>query len=765
MKRFAFALLVFLLAAPDVSAVSATAGRVPVRVVVDRNYAPYSFQSPGGTPQGFLVEQWRAWEQKTGIPVEITALDWDKAQREMLAGRFDVIESIVQTPQRNRLYDFLPPYSTAQASIYFRKDIAGIKDLESLRGFPVGVQAGDQHAETLLRSGITDLVKFQSNEDIIAAAMRKQINVFVLDDPSAHFLLNRLGVTSEFRQSPPVFRDALRRAVRKGDAETFRTVTAGFRAVGPTELERIQEKWVGKPIAANHPYLDYAIYVFAAAGVLFTILLLWNRTLSRGILRQTAALAESEQRFRQIATSIREVFWMSTPAMDELLYVSPAYAEVWGRPLDSARAVPASFLEAIHEEDLEGTRAAIAASRGCEFEVTYRIIRPDGSIRWIRDRGFPVRDESGRIYRVAGIAEDITEHKLVNDALRQSEFDLAEAQRLAKIGSWSLDFRTGALRWSEQLFCLFDVDKADAADLYQTARRRVHPEDAERLDTVTEEVKASGEPFEIEHRLVTRAGLEKYVRAVGHAWKSAGGEVTGLFGSVQDITDQKLTENALRRSGEQLQSLSRRLVELRELERREMARELHDQVGQNLTALDINLSILAGSLPPDASEIARARLADSGALIESTTAAIRNMLAELRPPMLDEQGLGAALDWHAREFSARVGIPVAISGMDAFERPVPAVELALFRISQEALNNIAKHARASRVEIALQRSVSAYELSVSDDGVGFDEAGESGSGRRLGLVTMRERAQSLGGWIEVHSSTGEGTRLTVGIPA
>jgi signal transduction histidine kinase len=93
------------------------------------------------------------------------------------------------------------------------------------------------------------------------------------------------------------------------------------------------------------------------------------------------------------------------------------------------------------------------------------------------------------------------------------------------------------------------------------------------------------------------------------------------------------------------------------------------------------------------------------------------------------------------------------------------VELALFRISQEALNNIAKHARASRVEIALQRSVSAYELSVSDDGVGFDEAGESGSGRRLGLVTMRERAQSLGGWIEVHSSTGEGTRLTVGIPA
>jgi two-component system sensor histidine kinase UhpB len=451
--------------------------------------------------------------------------------------------------------------------------------------------------------------------------------------------------------------------------------------------------------------------------------------------------------------------------MDELIYLSPAYAAVWGRPMESLLGNPRSFVEAIHDEDRERTAQAFAEASDGEFEVTYRILRPDGSTRWIRNRGFPVRDEGGRIYRVAGIAEDVTEHRLVDEALRQSELDLSEAQRLAKMGSWNLDITDDSIRWSDELFRIFDIDRVGHGDLYQTAFERVHSEDRFRIVEATTEAKSSGEPFEIEHRVVTRAGQLKYVRAVGYACKSDGGAVTGLFGSIQDITAQKLVEHALRSSGEQLQMLSRRLVELRELERKEMARELHDQVGQNLTALDINLSILAGSLPPEATDAVRARLADSGALIEATTAAIRNLLAELRPPLLDEQGLMAALEWHASEFSARFGVPVAIRGLDSIERPAPAVELVLFRIAQEALNNVAKHARASKVEIVLQRSGAAYLLSVIDDGVGFGGMGENHLGRRLGLVTMRERSQSLGGSLELETSAGKGTRLVVRIPA
>ena len=762
MLRAALVLLLLLALAPA-AAPAPPPGRV-IRVVVDRNYAPYSFQTPGGEPQGILVDQWRAWERKTGIPVRIEALDWDVALRETQRGRFDVIESIVWTAPREKVYDFLPAYSTVEASIYFHKDIAGIKDLESLRGFPVGVQAGDQHADTMLRNGIS-LVRFQNNENLIAAAMQRKINVFVLDDPSAHFLLNRSGATSEFRQSAPVFRDALRRAVREGDAQTFKVVAAGFAAVGPTELARIQDKWVGRPIdGLRHPYLAYAGYGVVAAVVLLAILLLWNRTLVRGISQRTIALSESERRFRQIATSIREVFWMTSASRDQLIYVSPAYAVVWGREPESLQVAPACFLDAIHPEDRERVLGILQGSGNGEFEVSYRILRPDGTVRWIRDRGFPVRDEDGRVYRTTGIAEDVSEGKRVDDALRQSEFDLAEAQRLAQIGSWTFDIANNRLRWSDELFRVFDVDRAGFDGTYQAFLDRVHVDDRARVSTISAQARANGEGFQTEYRIVTRNGQEKFVREVGYARRSESGEVTALFGSAQDVTSHKQIEHALRYTGEQLQALSRRLVELREVERKEMARELHDQVGQSLTALDINLSILASSLPPETDAAIRGRLADSGTLVESTTAAIRNLLAELRPPILDEQGLMAALNWHAREYSARVGIPVAIRGLESVERPAPAVELVLFRIAQEAMNNVAKHARASRVEVALERSETNFLLSVFDDGVGFD-ALEQLSGQHLGLVTMRERSQALGGQLDIETALGKGTILKVSIPA
>jgi two-component system sensor histidine kinase UhpB len=407
---------------------------------------------------------------------------------------------------------------------------------------------------------------------------------------------------------------------------------------------------------------------------------------------------------------------------------------------------------------------AIAASGGSEFDVSYRIVRPDGSIRWIRDRGFPVRDEAGSIYRFAGIAEDITESKLVEEALRQNEFDLAEAQRLAQIGSWSLDIPTESIRWSEEMFRVHDVERSTFDGTYKDFLDRVHAEDRERVARVSAEARATGRGFEIEYRVVTRAGQLKHIREVGYARRSDTGQVTVLFGSAQDVTGHKQVEHTLRYSGEQLQALSRRLVELREVERKEMASELHDRVGQNLTALDINLSILASSLPQDASDAMRMRLADSGALVEATTAAIRDLLAELRPPMLDEQGLMAALDWHAREFSTRVGIPVTVRGLDRVDRPAPAVELVLFRVAQEALNNVAKHARARRVEVALERSESAYLLSVLDDGVGFDALDQL-SGMHLGLVTMRERSHALGGRLDIETSVGNGTKLKVSIPA
>jgi two-component system sensor histidine kinase UhpB len=242
------------------------------------------------------------------------------------------------------------------------------------------------------------------------------------------------------------------------------------------------------------------------------------------------------------------------------------------------------------------------------------------------------------------------------------------------------------------------------------------------------------------------------------------GKIVKWYGTATDIDDRKRAEGTLRQSAAELQALSRRLVELQESERKELARELHDRVGQSLTALDINFAILRGALSGHDAAL-RSRLEDSAALLGSTAQAIENVVAELRPPMLDDYGLRAALDWYAHQFSARAGIAVSVRASGPDQRVAPEAEIALFRIAQEALNNVAKHAQASKVAIVLERRESEYLLSVADDGVGLRAPGERADPHRpgFGMVTMRERAQALGGRFQIESLPGGGTELTVRI--
>lgn len=473
------------------------------------------------------------------------------------------------------------------------------------------------------------------------------------------------------------------------------------------------------------------------------------------------ALRESEARFRQITENIRDAFWMTTPAMDEVLYVSPAYERIWGRSLESLRARPRSFIDAIHPDDRDGVVGLLESRREQGFEVVYRLIRPDGSMRWIRDRGFPVRNGSAEVYRVAGIAEDITEHKQAEEALRRSESELAEAQRVAQLGSWTFDVATDTVRWSEELYRIFDVDKTAFTGSYENFLSRVHPEDRARALQANAAARSQGGSFQVEYRIMTRSGRLKHIREVGYARKDAAGAVAELFGTAQDISARKEAEQALRAAAHELQALSRRLVEVQEGERKALARELHDRIGQSLTALSINLGVLRQALASGANHSTRSRLEDSAALVEATSHAITNVIADLRPPMLDDHGLEAALRWYAQQFSSRTGMTISVNASAADTRAPAEVELALFRIAQEALNNVAKHARATKVVITLGRATPDYVMSVADDGIGFRSVAGSG----LGMVTMRERAQAVGGRFEVVAPEGSGTWLAVRVPS
>lgn len=240
----------------------------------------------------------------------------------------------------------------------------------------------------------------------------------------------------------------------------------------------------------------------------------------------------------------------------------------------------------------------------------------------------------------------------------------------------------------------------------------------------------------------------------------------------EDITERKRAEDErkrlldqVRESQEQLQSLSRRLLEVQDAERCDLARELHDQIGQNLTALGINLNIMHSQFLEQLDLKTTARLEDSMKLVEETIESIRNMLVELRPPVLDDYGLLVALHWYSERFSERARISIILQGEESISRLPPAVEMALFRIFQEALTNVAKHARASQVNVTLKEVNRMVQLTISDDGVGFDS-----TDRRLkekpgwGLITIGERAKALGGYLCVESVPGKGTQVIVKVP-
>jgi PAS domain S-box-containing protein len=238
-----------------------------------------------------------------------------------------------------------------------------------------------------------------------------------------------------------------------------------------------------------------------------------------------------------------------------------------------------------------------------------------------------------------------------------------------------------------------------------------------------------------------------------------------VIGTLQDVTERERDESALQRTKEQLQSLSRRLLELQEAERRHIARELHDEIGQALTALKINLQALQ-RLPDTTSFVPR--LVDSINIVDRTLRQVRALSLNLRPSMLDDLGLGAALRWYADQQAQRAGLHIQFLAEPLEERLEPTLETTCFRIAQEALTNIVRHAKAQSIAVELRHEQGLLHLMVRDDGIGFDLQAVQrhliDGVASMGLLGMEERASLIGGRIELKSGSGEGTEVHAWFP-
>ena len=379
---------------------------------------------------------------------------------------------------------------------------------------------------------------------------------------------------------------------------------------------------------------------------------------------------------------------------------------------------------------------------------------------------FPVFDATGAVAGIGGVASDITERICSEQALAEQRTLLAEAQKLARLGSWDWEPATGRMGWSEELFRIYGLDPGAVQPSFEAFLDRLHPGDRVMTATLIARALAEGRGFTHEERVRRPDGTERVVRTQSEIVRDDKGRVIKVVGACLDITEQRNAELAQRAAAASLQSLTRRLVQAEEAERRRIAGELHDRVGQTLSALNINLDIALGSLGEAGAHDLRMRLRDSLGLVDGTLSTIENVMAELRPPLLEEYGIGAALGWYGEEFCKRTNIAVKFDDQ-ARERNRDLrreTAVALFRVAQEALNNVAKHAQAREVQLSLDADKSYMTLTVADDGKGFDPSAAEARATRLGMTTMQERVIAAGGSLEIESAIGKGTTLKARVP-
>ena len=343
--------------------------------------------------------------------------------------------------------------------------------------------------------------------------------------------------------------------------------------------------------------------------------------------------------------------------------------------------------------------------------------------------------------------------------LRASEASLAEAQHMARLGSWVLDPASGSMSWTAETYRIFGMDRFDDTPRQPDFLRRVHESDRARVEGGLDDCLNTGMEFDTEHRILQQDGSVRWVHTICRLGYNGTAKV--LRGTIMDVTERKHTMEALKRSQELLRELTAHQDRVKEDERKRIAREIHDELGQTLLALRIDVSMLDARTSrshPRLNEKVRGALNH----IDATVKTIRTIINNLRPAVLD-LGLTAAIEWQVAEFRRRTGIACELL-MDDKEFLVDDMRAtSLFRILQESLTNVIRHANATHVAIDLHQEDNRLVMKVTDNGVGIYPENRK-TGNSFGLVGVEERINALNGEFAITSTPGKGTTLTIYIP-
>ncbi len=471
------------------------------------------------------------------------------------------------------------------------------------------------------------------------------------------------------------------------------------------------------------------------------------------------ALKESEEKYRRIVQNANEGILLIDDKQ-KITFINPKLADIVGYQPEELEGRPVA--EYLFEEDLPLAQSYIKENmEGSKAEFKFRLKHRNGSERWVSVNAVPVFDEPGRYTGGLALVTDITKQRKAESEHHRLHELLHSLINYSPLGIIILDEKGNTELWNPACEKMFSwgskevegkplpIVPTDKADEHLGLRNTI----------------MSGESFT--DREVTRLrkdGKKIHLSISAAPLFNSDHKPIGISSFIIDVSEKKKSEREREKLFRQitaarnrLKLLSSRLISVQETEKRNISRELHDEIGQMLTAIKIDaqrIKLDPGS--PDTASI----INDCTKLVESTISVVRNLSLELRPAIIDDLGLAASLRWYLDRFRQRTGIMVKTEFQKTSESLPPECAITLFRICQEALTNVARHAGAGSINVSLKQNKNFIVLTIEDDGSGFDTQKalkEAAGGRSMGLISMQERTELLGGKFSIKSIKGSGT--------
>ncbi|ADQ85810.1 diguanylate cyclase/phosphodiesterase with PAS/PAC sensor(s) [Methylovorus sp. MP688] len=528
------------------SAISAHAQPQTLRVISDDNYPPYLFRDASGNLEGYQMDIWKRWEQETGIKVELIATHWDQAQQALLNGDADVIDMMFRTPDRDATYDFSQPYANLPVAIYSHASIPGIASAHDLRGFLIGVQAGDACIERLRADSVTNFKLYPDYTSLIKGALDEQVKLFCMDEYPANYYLYKLDPTQKYRKAFQLYQGQFHYAVKKGATDTLQLIESGMARIPREDKIEMFQKWVGQ----SPVLLPYSRYIAPALGLLSlvgAIVLLWIFLLRRSVKTKTAELANQHQRLQQIIDGTAAGTWEWDIRSGDCI-VNPRWAEMLGYTPDELEPCTADSCRALcHPDDLEQLVQALEAHLRGEtdyFASESRRRHKNGHWIWVADRGRVTRRSSqGEALTMSGTRLEITKLKLAETTLKQAveqqKMFIQQAPICVAMFDRDMRYLACSNQWQEEF-------GHQQGSLLGLNHYDVHPDIPEKWRLAHQRALA-GERLEEEEDLWIRAdGQHLWTRWMITPWMDDSQTIQGIIISSENISARKQAEEELR---------------------------------------------------------------------------------------------------------------------------------------------------------------------------------------------------------------------------